>query len=91
VLEVVQQQEQVALPQSRLQLLEQGTIRSFPQSERLSNGRNDSLRLAHRGKRHKADPVCEAGTQSRRGSQGQARFTYTSQTGEGQQADLPTL
>src|SRR5207237_1226641 len=43
LLEVVQQQQQVALTQRRLQLLEQGTIKSFPQSERLGNGRDDSL------------------------------------------------
>ena len=41
LLEVVQQQEQVAVTQSRLQLLKQGTIKSFPQSERLGNGRDD--------------------------------------------------
>src|SRR5256884_601844 len=91
LLEVVQQQQQVALTQRHLQLLEQGTIKSFPQSERLGNGRDDSLRLAHGSQRHKADTVGEVGPQSCCGSQGQARFAHASWTGEGQQADLWTL
>src|SRR5205823_13151190 len=73
------------------QLLEQGTIKSFPQSERLGNGGNGALRLAHGSQRHKADTVGEVGTQSRCGSQGEARFAHASQTGEGQQAYLWTL
>src|SRR5207248_6039726 len=91
LLEVVQQQQQVTVTQSRLQLLEQGTIRSFPQFERLGNGGYDPFRLAHRGQWHKADTVGEVGTQSRGGSQGQARFAHASGTGEGQQANLWAL
>jgi hypothetical protein len=91
LLEVVQQQEQVAVTQSRLQLLEQGTIPSFPQSKRLGNGRDDTLRLAHGSQWYKADTVGEVSMQSGCGSQGEARFTHTSWTGEGQQAYLWTL
>src|SRR5215831_5914104 len=50
------------------QLLKQGTIKSFPQSERLGNGGNDEFRLASARQRYKADAVSEVGVQSRGGS-----------------------
>ena len=57
VLDVVDQEQQGALPQHRVQPGREGPLGDVPHPERLGDDGRDNVRIGHRGERHEGDQV----------------------------------
>jgi hypothetical protein len=88
VLDVVQDEEQLALCQVRLEALEQKGALQILEPELLPNRREDSIGIADRGQIDEDDPVSEVGADLAADLEDQTGLADTTWTSKGEQPDL---
>ena len=91
LLEVVQHQQQLLVPQVVPDDLAQRPAAGLPHVQRAGDGRGDEVRIARRRERlqgHEADAVLEVVEQVGRHGEGQARLAHPAGAGQRQQARL---
>src|SRR6266700_3948361 len=90
LLEVVQHEQEMSLPQCHLQLLQRRSGAAVLQAKGLQNGREHQLGIGNGGERNEADTIREARLDLVCDSQRQVGLAYPSRTGQGEQTDLWT-
>src|SRR5215471_9344034 len=91
LLKVVEEEQQVFLPQKRFQKLQERSLSIFFDPKRLGNGGNDQGRVGNRSQWDKADAIGERIKLALSDLYAQACFTDPSRASEGHQADVPSF
>ncbi len=91
LLDVVQDEEQTAVPQCAEERIECPVVLTHLDTQRVSYGGQDEVGIMDRGKRHKTDAVRKGGRPLGSQVERQARLADAARARQGEQADIIAL
>jgi hypothetical protein len=88
LLEVVEDEEEVLVAQSRAEAMEEGLPRRLGYAQRLSDGGEDQIGIADGGQRNEIGAICEAPEYTGSHLQSEPCLTDATWSGKGEEAGL---